>query len=363
VKQLVYLTRVKIDSNAAQAKQVQCMACAFNEVMGNDFILISYGKPSSEGGFNHKQLSCGGNQWLRYFFVCTETLLKTFSNNKKVFFTRDIAVAALVVMFGGSAVYEAHKQPIGLFPKAIFNLISNSPRFRLVVISNALANYYKENFKIPNEQILVAHDGAFPAEYEYLITKPKEELRKELKLPLDRIIVMHTGSLYSGRGAEFFEHVVRCYKKILFIQVGGRNSDITKWKCYYENKKINNIIFVIHQDNRKVREFQVAADLLFYMITKNTPTYWCCSPMKIFEYMASGTPILAARIGSLIEVIDDSNAFCFNPDSPNSINIELNNFLVNKEEAQRRAEKARQKVYNLYTWHDRAKKIINFAYA
>ena len=52
--------------------------------------------------------------------------------------------------------------------------------------------------------------------------------------------------------------------------------------------------------------YQKAADLLFYIISENWPIYWCCSPLKIPEYMANGTPILSSSIGSIKEFIDDT---------------------------------------------------------
>ena len=116
-----------------------------------------------------------------------------------------------------------------------------------------------------------------------------------------------------------------------------------------------------HQTVERVRKFQVAADVLFYISTRQSPIYWCTSPLKLFEYMASGTPIVGARIGSVCEVLNDANAFCFDPDRPETIRDALTSFESNPELAARKGAAAAEEARTSYSWHARASKIISFA--
>jgi glycosyltransferase involved in cell wall biosynthesis len=100
------------------------------------------------------------------------------------------------------------------------------------------------------------------------------------------------------------------------------------------------------------------ADLLFYPMTKKTQTYWCCSPMKIFEYMATGIPILSSNVGSVSEVLNHTNSIPFDPEDEQSIIDGVNFFLKKNEEAKQRAKKALQDVRKQYTWYKRAKEIL-----
>lgn len=103
--------------------------------------------------------------------------------------------------------------------------------------------------------------------------------------------------------------------------MGGSTSECQFWSEYYTSIGVNNIIFHPRVAHAKIRKYQFDADLLFFIVTRSSDIYWCTSPLKIFEYMATGTAILAANIGSVKEIISDDNAFCFDPDIDNSLEV------------------------------------------
>lgn len=356
-----YITRVNLNSSAAQARQILSMSRAFHELLKEQYTLISPGRLGVETQSFHQPLHWFNNQWLRYLNVCINAMLLTLKNTGAVFITRDIAVAFTIVVFGGRALYEAHKQPIGIIPKQLFKLLCHAKRFKLICISQALSNYYEINFKPFKSKTLVAHSGVFPEEYLPLFAASKTELRKKLNLPLDKIIIAHTGSLYKG-GAELYGELAKTNgDSVVFVHVGGSEQECSKWAEYYRQRNLENIRFLPHQPADKIREFQVAADLLFYISTKNSPIYWCTSPLKLFEYMASGTPILGSRLGSVAEVFDEDVGFCFDPDRPETIRESLQSFLNHPDEAKRRAQTALTAVNQHYSWHRRAQAVLDFA--
>ena len=50
-----YITKVDISAKSAQARQISSMSKAFNDSLGQDFILVSAGS-NQEIDFNHKTL-------------------------------------------------------------------------------------------------------------------------------------------------------------------------------------------------------------------------------------------------------------------------------------------------------------------
>ena len=95
------------------------------------------------------------------------------------------------------------------------------------------------------------------------------------------------------------------------------------------------------------------------MITKETSTYWCCSPMKIFEFLATGKPIVASNIGSLNEILTKEVAFLYDPEDKKSLENALSKLsLVN--ESSSLSKNAETLVRQKYTWDIRAQKILNF---
>jgi glycosyltransferase involved in cell wall biosynthesis len=354
---LSYLTRVDISSKAAQASQIQSMGRAFHGELGDDFILITGALPNKDYPFPHKSVPFTKYPLLRYISACLVAAKRTLSKDEDAVFTRDIMVAAVVVALGGHAIYEAHKDPRGKLAHYLMKFLSKMDRFSLVSISQALSDYYGARYPIPDERQLVAHDGVFPEDYTELRKVSKNELRKGLGLPEDKIVIVHTGSLYKG-GAELFGTLVDGRKDVIFIQVGGSPAECENWTRHYAQRGIYNIEFISHKAVDIVRKYQVSADLLFYVTTNKNPIYWCTSPLKLFEYMASGTPILASNIGSVSEIINNSNACIFNPDDEISINKSLNEYLSNQHDAIKKSNLALEHVCKNYSWSIRVEKIL-----
>lgn len=361
---LFYITRISIPSRAAQSMQILSMSKAFDRALGGNFQLISSkGEAGLDDDYSFQWLpqSSLSNKILRYAQFCLRAHSLARRNPESIVFTRDIAIALSVIMAGGRAIYEAHRTPTGAVAIKITRWMSKSRRFGMVAISQALADYYIHNYGMPRERTLVAHDGVFVEQYTPLTLEDKKRLRTELGLPLDRVLIVHSGSLYKG-GAELFGSVATLdSKRILLLQIGGSDAERAHWKRHYAEKGVSNIEFVEHQPLNKVRLYQMAADLLLYVNVRSSPIHWCTSPLKLFEYMATGVPILGAAIGSVSEVIDMSNAFCYDPDVPGSIEAAANDFLNDSEGAKIKANRARQDVIASYSWYERARIITEFA--
>jgi glycosyltransferase involved in cell wall biosynthesis len=169
---------------------------------------------------------------------------------------------------------------------------------------------------------------------------------------------MHTGSLYKGRGAELFEVVIKNFPDLFLVQVGGTEQNINEWKHKYEG--YNNISFIEHQDNSTLVKYQMSADLLFLPMTKNSPIWWCTSPMKLFEYMATGVPILGSNVGSVGEIITKKNAIIFDPDNTQTILDGIDFFINNKVKAKAIANEALKNIREDYTWKGRVEKVYRF---
>jgi len=335
------------------------MARAFHRVLAGHFHLWCGGASIGSESYCRSDLPVRGSQAWRYLGACVQSALCVLGNRSATVYTRDVAVAFTAVLFGGRSVYEAHKEMKGWLVDWLMRRLARSGRFGIVAISQALASYYGNVYSIATGRMLVAHSGAWPDEYRELRLYGKRDLRRKLGLPEEGILVVHTGSLYKGRGAELFELVIGNRPDLLFVQVGGEPDDIAYWKDHYASLGISNIVFVERQPAGRVRQYQVAADLLFYMITKDTSTYWCCSPLKLFEYMASGTPILAACIGSVSEVLDESSAYCFDPERPETIISAFDRFLTDGG-ASARASRALSMAEQSYSWAQRARSVIRF---
>ena len=76
--------------------------------------------------------------------------------------------------------------------------------------------------------------------------------------------------------------------------------------------------------------------------------------------MSCKIPILGSNVGSVAEVLNNSNAFCYDPDVPKEIQYQAKELINNYDEAKKRAANAKEEAINFYDWYSRAKKILDF---
>lgn len=361
---LAYITSVDLPSNAAQSTQILAMSEAFSKILGQDFILFS---PKTKA--NEKISSVNLSPWIKidlyenksllYLLFIFRALLFAKKNNFTYIYTRDIAVAILSIFFRLNSIYEIHKEPRSLPSKIIFFCINSFICFRnikFIFISKALSQFYLKTYKIRNKYS-VCHDGVFMDLYDKYRMISKKTLRRELNLPNVKIM-LHSGSIHYGRGGELFEVIIKNFPDILFVQVGGEENDIEFWSVKY--KKFKNILFIKRVNNEILVKYQMAADYLLYPLTKDCDTWWCASPLKLFEYLATGIPIFSSNIGSIMEILNQRCVFLFNPSNHSELSDILKKYQNNSTELKKRANVGMNIVRNNYTWPDRAKKILRF---
>lgn len=353
---LYYITSVIIPAVNAQSVQILANAEAFSYQLGDNFKLITPEvdvHPSEERKeIWWERTKCIFKKGrLRYL----EFALRIF--NKKIdgddiVYTRDILLCYLFMFKGVRVVYEAHQKP-SKKSKFLLRRLVNYNEFKVVCISKALQSFYLGEFLLNERRVLVAHDGVDLKDYEEV--KPDRSIfLSKLNIPLEQIILLHTGSLYPGRGAELFDIIFENFPDVNLVHIGGSEDDLEGWN---EKYKENPFYSFSHMSRNDMIEYQVSCDVLLYPMLRTTKTYWCCSPMKIFEYLASDRPIVCSAIGSLKEVVSTENGFLFDPEDKNS----LINSLRKAIDAVRSGTKIsnRKHIEEDYTWKRRVEVIMD----
>jgi glycosyltransferase involved in cell wall biosynthesis len=106
--------------------------------------------------------------------------------------------------------------------------------------------------------------------------------------------------------------------------------------------------------------FQKSADILVIPNSgKEDISRLYTSPMKLFEYMASGVPVVASDLPSIREILSENNSVLFIPDDANSLADAIKKILGNPALADKISKQALSDVQK-YTWNNRAKEIISF---
>ncbi|MHA1284740.1 MAG: glycosyltransferase [Promethearchaeota archaeon] len=230
----------------------------------------------------------------------------------------------------------------------------------IITISEVLKkNYIKQG--IPENKILVEEDAVELEQFEK-ITNNKEKIRKKLNLPLNKKIIMYTGKLRYDRGIETILQAANLLDsdKFCFYLLGGNKYRIKKWKNYIKKHKINADISILKFiPNNIIPYYLKSADILLCHYSIKCKSMDFASPLKLFEYMASKTPIIATKLGRITEICKDTELLFIKPDDP----IDLCNkikLLIDNHELKKKLINNAYKIIKKYTYKKRCQKIINF---
>ncbi len=212
------------------------------------------------------------------------------------------------------------------------------------------------------DKILVASDAVDLGEFDIKISK--EEARKKLNLPSDKVIIGYVGSLKT-MGMEKGIGVAIKFLKFLnencvLVLVGGRKEDNEFYRKEAEESGLaERVLFVGQVKHQLVPLYLKSFDIAIAPFPKNEHYEFYMSPMKIFEYMASGRPIVASDLPSLREVLNKDNAILVKSDSPESLAEGVKKTLQNPELTDKISKQAFHDIRN-YTWEKRAENILEF---
>lgn len=359
---LFYLTTINLCSLRAQSIQVKNFVRSLSEFSNqNNKLFVAYSYSIIPNNYVKYFNSFSRCIFRRRIIIQTYIFLQLFFKNviskNDVFYSRDLFPLFLLSVMGFRSVHEYH-HPSAAINSLILKFYNLLPNTKLVVISNALKSYVVRNHNCRINDCLT-----LPSSYDSseIINLPSKDFcRKQLNMSKDKIYIVHTGNPYLDRGVENFKYICQISKKIVFIHIGGDSDQIKRLKSYAKNQSIDNCKFIPHSEVQIIRKYQYAADFLFYIITENASTFWCCSPLKLPEYMASNTPIIASTIGSITEFLDAKTCFPFYEITKDAIQSTVLEALANPISARKRAANARKKVLENFTMEKRAELLFNF---
>ena len=154
------------------------------------------------------------------------------------------------------------------------------------------------------------------------------------------------------------------FPQVQFIWVGGKEDVVLRWKEMLEKEGIQNILLPGFVDNAILPLYQMAADILLMPYGKMVAgssggnIAEVSSPMKMFEYMASGRVILTSDIPVLREVLNENNAAFYTPENTDDL-AEKFTALMNDESLRKKLSDQALLDVRQYSWQERMKKIIH----
>lgn len=270
-----------------------------------------------------------------------------------IIYTRSPEIAFLYSLKGVRVVFEDHGWPERKRKLYMFFLRKVSG---VVAITHCIEQIY-ENIE-DKPPVLVAPD-AVDLEL-FTISDDALTLRDKLGLPRDKKIIMYTGSfyLYAWKGVDVLLAAAGYLsEKYLVVLIGANEAEYDEVNLRYQSP---NIHIITRKQHREIPYYLKASDVLVLPNKKGNITSECyTSPLKLFEYMASGVPIVASRLASVQEVLSEGNSCLVEPNDAQELASGIKMVVASEEYAKKIAAQARIDVTE-HTWLKRAERIINF---
>ncbi|MGA2655273.1 MAG: glycosyltransferase family 4 protein [Gammaproteobacteria bacterium] len=277
-----------------------------------------------------------------------------------VVYTRCIFTAVIAVHLGQTVIFERHDSfdHLPAKRKKMFQaLLKNRNLNALVVISQPLANHLCERFDVPQDKIIVAPSGAG-------VIPDSKEAPPFMKTE-GRPVVGHIGHLYKGRGTDLIISLARLMPGVDFHIIGGTPEDIAYWKIQANN--LNNLFFHDYINPAKVPSFMQNCDILIAPYDKDrietaggggNIAQWI-SPMKIFNYMSSGKPIICSDLTVLHEILENNQTALLCPSGDVAAwKAAVQRLCDDPIFAEKIGQKAKEKFIANYTWEKRVEAVF-----
>ncbi|HEY0314132.1 MAG TPA: glycosyltransferase [Allosphingosinicella sp.] len=209
---------------------------------------------------------------------------------------------------------------------------------------------------VPEEKLLVAHNGAEPGRMLPRLTKA--EARAALGLPQDRPIAVYAGRVNARKGLDQILILARLRPETLFLLVGSEGEG----EIEREALALANVRIFPWQSPASLPPFLYAADILLIPPSLAPLEQFgdCVLPMKTFAYLAAGRAILAPVAPDTAELLrDGDNALLVPPGNPDAAAAALDRLVHDTALADALGANAAALAQSL-SWDARARRILDF---
>jgi glycosyltransferase involved in cell wall biosynthesis len=316
-KRIVYASESIVPSDEANSIQVMRMCDAFAEAGCSVHLVARHASVCREHidlkafygverDFEIKHMSFGRGYLGRHFYGIRAA---QFARKRRAeFMYARCAYSALMGCYLQiSTLLELHSLPAPqskLATKVLPRLFRHRRLRSIVCISGALKQDLLDQYQYRAKDVHILPDGAS-------IASEDDQHSSVLPKSLDenRPIIGYLGSMYPGKGMEIVVQLARRLPEQQFVVVGGEENTLATWKQKAED--LDNLHFIGRVApsiaKQYCKKFTIA-------LVPNQPSVsgvngtdigrWT-SPLKVFEYMSQGRPIIASRLPVLEEVLKD----------------------------------------------------------
>jgi glycosyltransferase involved in cell wall biosynthesis len=170
--------------------------------------------------------------------------------------------------------------------------------------------------------------------------------------------ICYVGGIFNSRGVEELVDAMELVDSRL--NLAGNYSPPSLREILLNKKgwkNVNELGFVNRDEIVKV----LSRSKIGIVTLHPTKAYIDSLPIKMFEYMAAGIPVIASDFPLWKSIIEKHNCgICVDPKNPQKISEAINYLLGNDKIAEEMGAKGKKAAYEFYNWKTEEKKLIDF---
>ena len=282
--------------------------------------------------------------------------------------TPSLMVAFWLLRLNLPTAYDSHSLPRRI-QRVPLRRIARGNHLRLAVTVTSALREELVQIGFPTDKVSVLPMGADLSHFQGL--PDKAECRKRLGLPQGRTILGYVGrfqTMYKEKGIPEMVKAMALLQDVngsepLLLCVGGPMEPVSSYRNLARRIGLpdHRLQFMDRVPNREVAIWMRAFDIALAPFPTGDHYTHYISPLKVFEYMAAGLPILATDLPSLREVLrHGENAWMVAPGSPEALSKGIIRLTGDRALQQSLADQAREDVKS-FEWKRRASRILDLA--
>ncbi len=366
VKRFAYIAKSKIPSRHANSVQVMNMIRAFAPLVETLDIYLPGGLGSRLRQWSGLLFAAYGHSQpanARFHFLPNghsparsfEAVVLRAIQPADLTFTRSARVALDLAEHGRSVLFESHvvtrdaaQAPLDRLARAL----SMAPASGVVGISQAVTEAYAQA-GLPASRLFTAPDGV---DLDAFVAGPSGALARMFGPSVhDRPVLLYTGSLSPEKGAGFLAQAASDLDAHVVI-IGGKQEEHLRL-----GKKRPGLFAHPCVPHRDIPALLRDADMLVMPYLPDGDLIPFMSPLKLFEYMAAGKPILAADLPVLRPILrDGGNCLLFTPGSATSLRQAMARLRDMTPEQRATLRQEQLATAAEHSWTGRAKSILDW---
>lgn len=225
---------------------------------------------------------------------------------------------------------------------AIITICPDLYNYVNTIIDNKKKHFLIENSIFEKVKILNNQNGR-----SVKVSAPSHA-EKLMSLKNGKHLLVYAGTLEEYQGIDILikamDHVLKKVDNVVLLVAGGRPDQVERYsKLAAECGLKENVIFTGNVPQEEAKYFNSQANVLLSPRSEGTNT-----PLKVYEQLASGIPIVATNIYSHTQVLSEDVAFLVKPD-PEDMAAGILAALNSKGESDKKVKNAQQLYQDKYS--------------